>query len=439
MMFISYAQNFEDVMLWRALKHVEKGFYIDVGAQDPVIDSISLAFYEHGWRGVHIEPTQQYSKLLRDARPDECVEQIAIGSFQGNLEFYEISDTGLSTASAEIAKRHEEAGFSVVRSEVAVVTLDAIFENHAATEIHWLKIDVEGLEKSVLESWKISVARPWILVIESTRPLTQDESYMEWENLILDKGYCFAYFDGLNRFYVHQDHQELLQFFKAPPNIFDGFFLSGLASHPFYQLVAKKTPQAEAETQQPEAKTQQAEAKARQAEAKARHAEAKARHAEAKARHAEAKARHAEVVSNQALVQLQAVYASASWRVTAPFRVGGGLLGQPSASLRNMVNYVIHSAIENWRRPVSRIIRVVLNRPQLSHRVNQFMLRFPALHHQLIDVARQSGVVPSASLDTPDGMQSAACTKLELANLSPRARQIHADLKAAIKNKKGNG
>ena len=28
-MFISYAQNFEDVMLWRALKHVEKGFYID--------------------------------------------------------------------------------------------------------------------------------------------------------------------------------------------------------------------------------------------------------------------------------------------------------------------------------------------------------------------------------------------------------------------------
>ncbi len=57
MTFISYAQNFEDVMLWRALKHVENGFYVDVGAQDPVVDSVSLAFYEHGWRGVHIEPT----------------------------------------------------------------------------------------------------------------------------------------------------------------------------------------------------------------------------------------------------------------------------------------------------------------------------------------------------------------------------------------------
>ena len=34
MSFISYAQNFEDVMLWRALKHVENGFYIDVGANE---------------------------------------------------------------------------------------------------------------------------------------------------------------------------------------------------------------------------------------------------------------------------------------------------------------------------------------------------------------------------------------------------------------------
>jgi hypothetical protein len=41
----SYAQNFEDVMLWRALGHVAQGFYIDLGAHDPVIDSVSHALY----------------------------------------------------------------------------------------------------------------------------------------------------------------------------------------------------------------------------------------------------------------------------------------------------------------------------------------------------------------------------------------------------------
>ncbi|MDH5185316.1 MAG: FkbM family methyltransferase, partial [Gammaproteobacteria bacterium] len=102
MNFISYAQNFEDIMLWRALKHVEKGFYIDIGAQDPVVDSVSMGFYEQGWRGVNVEPTKQYSQKLRTARPDEVIIQSAIGKNKGEIEFYEIPDTGLSTADREI-------------------------------------------------------------------------------------------------------------------------------------------------------------------------------------------------------------------------------------------------------------------------------------------------------------------------------------------------
>ena len=111
MTFISYAQNFEDVMLWRALKHVENGFYIDIGAQDPLVDSVNLAFYEHGWRGVHVEPTRQYSSKLRIARPDETVYQVAIGNQTDTLTFYEFVDTGLSTADSDIARRHQEAGY----------------------------------------------------------------------------------------------------------------------------------------------------------------------------------------------------------------------------------------------------------------------------------------------------------------------------------------
>ena len=56
-MFVSYAQNFEDVILNRALKSVTNGFYIDIGAEDPVTDSVSLAFYNKGWRGVHVGGT----------------------------------------------------------------------------------------------------------------------------------------------------------------------------------------------------------------------------------------------------------------------------------------------------------------------------------------------------------------------------------------------
>src|SRR5438128_4041408 len=125
-MFTSYAQNFEDVMLWRALKGVPNGFYIDVGAQDPVIDSVSMGFYEQGWRGVHIEPVAFYAERLRKQRPDETVIQAALGATERTLTFFEFPETGLSTADRVIAVRHEQAGYPVREVVVACVTLTEV-------------------------------------------------------------------------------------------------------------------------------------------------------------------------------------------------------------------------------------------------------------------------------------------------------------------------
>jgi hypothetical protein len=56
----SYAQNHEDVLLERCFRNQVEGFYIDVGAWDPVIDSVTQWFYLRGWRGINVEPTLQY-------------------------------------------------------------------------------------------------------------------------------------------------------------------------------------------------------------------------------------------------------------------------------------------------------------------------------------------------------------------------------------------
>ena len=42
---LTYAQNFEDVILERLFKEVDKGFYVDVGAWDPTIHSVTRHFY----------------------------------------------------------------------------------------------------------------------------------------------------------------------------------------------------------------------------------------------------------------------------------------------------------------------------------------------------------------------------------------------------------
>ncbi|MBV5319822.1 MAG: FkbM family methyltransferase [Chlorobium phaeobacteroides] len=235
-MITSYSQNFEDVMLWRALKHIKKGFYIDIGAQHPVIDSVSLAFYEQNWRGIHVEPNSYYVKLLHKYRRDETVLHALISDIEGSLIFYEIAQTGLSTGDPEIAKKHATNGFSVKKTLVPAITLEYILNNHAEDETHWLKIDVEGMEETVIRSWGTAAKRPWIIVVESTKPLTQIESYSSWDKFICEKGYDFVYFDGLNRFYLSHMHLDLINAFHYGPNIFDGFVLDISTSYCRNQL-----------------------------------------------------------------------------------------------------------------------------------------------------------------------------------------------------------
>ena len=228
---VSYAQNFEDVMLWRALHNVKNGFYIDVGAQDPIVDSVSKAFYENGWRGIHVEPTPHYAELLRKDRPDEVVLEVALYSDKNAIEYFEIPETGISTGVSSIAQSHQQKGFQIHPIIVPCLTLADVFSKAAGRGIHWLKIDVEGMEASVLTSWGESTIRPWIVVVESTLPLTQIDTHQNWESDLLIRGYEHVYFDGLNRFYIHSEHKELKTAFLSSPNVFDSFVLSDNSSH----------------------------------------------------------------------------------------------------------------------------------------------------------------------------------------------------------------
>lgn len=225
MPFFSYSQNFEDVLLWRALRHIEGGTYVDIGAQDPISDSVSKAFYEQGWRGLHIEPTTYYADLLRKDRPDEAVIQAAVSSRSGTLNFFEFLGTGLSTADRDIAATHQKNGFPAVEVIVPAMTLDQVFDAMEGQEIHWLKIDVEGWEGAVLKGWRRSHSRPWIVVVEAVVPLTQTETYSSWEPDLLAKGYSFTYFDGLNRYYLSDAHADLVRHFRYGPSLWDGFQL----------------------------------------------------------------------------------------------------------------------------------------------------------------------------------------------------------------------
>ena len=222
--FKSYAQNFEDLMLYRALGHVERGFYVDIGAQHPEIDSVSKAFFDRGWHGIHVEPVPHFADLLRKERPGDRVIEAAVSNCVGLTKLLVFSDTGLSTTVPGIAAGHVDLGVPApeLELEVPTVTLASIAEELDDSDVHWLKIDVEGLEKEVLQGWDPATLRPWLVVVESTLPNSTQSNHLEWEELLTEADYMHVYADGLNRFYVTVERAEQLKpAFALPPNVFD--------------------------------------------------------------------------------------------------------------------------------------------------------------------------------------------------------------------------
>ena len=226
-MFISYAQNFEDVMLWRALKHVKEGFYIDVGAAWPESSSVTKAFYDRNWCGINIEPNPDMWRLLAANRPRDINLRLALSDRRGREDFYIVENAGLSTLMPGIVALHEASGLQAKTDRVEVSTLADVWrDNVGSRDVHFLKIDVEGAERQVLLGNNWSSCRPWIVVVEATLPMTQISNHESWEAIILQSNYQMAYHDGLNRFYVADEHRDILPAFSSPPNVFDSFVLA---------------------------------------------------------------------------------------------------------------------------------------------------------------------------------------------------------------------
>jgi FkbM family methyltransferase len=221
MSVISYAQNFEDILLARVFPN-PNGFYIDVGAADPVTHSVTKLFYDRGWHGINLEPHEGFFNRLRASRPRDLNLNVAVSNYSGEIIFYQVpSCSGWATVSSSQARILADRGLEVVPGSMTAVTLAEVCANHASTPIDFLKIDVEGAERQVLLGADFNKWRPRVVVVEATEQGSHTPNFECWEELLTGQDYLFAQFDGLNRYYVRREDRDLMSGLEAPVSCFD--------------------------------------------------------------------------------------------------------------------------------------------------------------------------------------------------------------------------
>ena len=207
---ITYAQNREDLILESFFHNQSKGFYVDVGAYDPDHDSVTKRFYKRGWSGINIEPqTQQYDKFIKLRKRDININQ-GVSNSPGKLKLRKYSNGGRSTFETEIMADYardsniETGDYEDIN--VKVDTLNNILTKYNVTSIDFMKIDVEGHEKRVLEGNDWKKFRPKVICIEG------DHVTDDWHELMKECSYKLVFFDGLNEYYTDSQLDQSMHF-----------------------------------------------------------------------------------------------------------------------------------------------------------------------------------------------------------------------------------
>ena len=146
------------------LESIKPGFYVDIGAYSPRRLSNSFWFYQHGWRGITIEPNPLATSLFRRSRPRDTHLEMAVSAVSGKLYYY----TKGYDVTNYISTTPEQPQPGFRSFEIESLPLSTIFERYLpdSQPIDFLSVDCEGHDLEVLLTNDWDKFRPWLVLAE---------------------------------------------------------------------------------------------------------------------------------------------------------------------------------------------------------------------------------------------------------------------------------
>lgn len=212
----SFSQCGEDLILKFAFHSlgVFHPTYLDIGAHHPSKLSNTALFYKSGSRGVNVEPNPQLFREFQAKRTRDINLNIGVSSSNGRLDFYIMNIPELSTFSEVAAREYITKQFVSIERivRVDVVAINELMKEHQPEGgFDLLSIDVEGLDKSIIESIDFSIYRPMAICVETVDFVSGCKTADEMSTIMNDNGY-FTYADTfVNTIYFDKSRCELIR------------------------------------------------------------------------------------------------------------------------------------------------------------------------------------------------------------------------------------
>lgn len=200
----SYAQSGEDLILDTIFNGVKKGFYVDVGANNPFKQSNTYFFYKKGWSGLNIDALPGSMKAFNAHRKRDINIESAISNHEAVLEYYMFASTFYNTFSKEDSEKSKGVSELLEVRQLKTEKLSDILDKHAIEKVDFMTIDVEGFDLNVLKSNNWLKYVPSVIITECFTHDTAQIENSEIHNFLKEKGFIKFCSTPTNLFYLEE-------------------------------------------------------------------------------------------------------------------------------------------------------------------------------------------------------------------------------------------
>ena len=179
-----YSFSGVDIVLKKIFYQQEKGFYIDVGCQNPIKNNNTYLLYKKGWEGINIDLDEDNINLFNSARPNDSNFNKAVSSDVKDVELYFYHKKSPINTIDKKTSEFQKANVTSVK-KITTDTLNNIISNtkYKSQIFDLLSIDVEGHELEVLKGFDLNKYSPKVIVVEY---LDLNVSKLEIKNLSIE-------------------------------------------------------------------------------------------------------------------------------------------------------------------------------------------------------------------------------------------------------------
>lgn len=210
--FLSYSQMGEDRIIANLLSDVSKGFYVEVGSNEPVHFSNTFGFYCKGWQGITIDANRSLVEKHRQLRLKDTPVYAAVSNTESEVVFTEYNMHELNTIDQRtVSELKSDQNVQVVgEHRLKTRTLTDILQEYLPTgqAIDFLSIDVEGHDWEVLQSLDLSRYRPRLIVIEMHSFHLENYAANEIYTYLTANGYVFSGYAVWNGYFIDQSYHK---------------------------------------------------------------------------------------------------------------------------------------------------------------------------------------------------------------------------------------